>query len=37
MLSAAFCASWTNQKMMASTFTGTVSLVSADSALKAVV
>ena len=35
--SAAFCASCTRQKMMASTLTGTVSLVSACSALKAVV
>ena len=34
MFKAAFCASWTNQKMIASTFTGTVSLVSAASALK---
>ena len=37
MFSAAFCASWTFQKMIASTLTGTVSRVSACSALKAVV
>jgi len=37
MANAAFCASWMCQKMIASTFTGTVSFVSAYSALNELV